>query len=111
MLSAIIFSLAMPVLYRYLGIEVLFFSNDHLPIHVHGVYQDCESKAEIFMRDGKVHEIIFTEIKNAKSLPTQQQRDFESLVRVKADEIVQRWIEYFVLQKKISSTTITRRIK
>lgn len=63
------------------------------------------------MRDGKVHEIIFTEIKNAKSLPTQQQRDFESLVRVKADEIVQRWIEYFVLQKKISSTTITRRIK
>lgn len=101
----------MPVLYRYLGIEVLFFSNDHLPIHVHGVYQDCESKAEIFMRDGKVHEIIFKDISHAEPLPAQQQRDFENLVQAKAEEIVQHWIEYFVWQKKISPTNITRRIR
>ncbi len=101
----------MPILYRYLGIEILFFSNDHLPIHVHGVYHDAECKAEIYMRDGQVDEIVFKPIKGAKPLPSQQQHDFEELVNAKAPEIVNAWIEYFVLQKRISATTITKRIK
>lgn len=44
----------MPKLYEYLGIIVLFHSNEHEPIHVHGRYQDRESKAEIIIQDGKV---------------------------------------------------------
>jgi hypothetical protein len=101
----------MPILYRYLGIEILFFSNDHLPVHVHGIYQDAECKAEIYMMNGEVQRIEFLQIKGAKELPGQQQQDFEDLVRAKAPEIVNSWIEFFVLQKKVSATTITRKIK
>ena len=101
----------MPILYRYLGIEILFFSNDHLPIHVHAIYQDAEGKAEIYMRYGKIHDIVFKHINGAQPLPSQQQQDFESLVMAKAPEIVNSWIEFFVLQKKITATTITRKIK
>jgi hypothetical protein len=36
----------MPKLYEYFGLIVLFYSNDHRPIHVHGKYQEKESKAE-----------------------------------------------------------------
>ncbi|MGH2574616.1 MAG: DUF4160 domain-containing protein [Ignavibacteria bacterium] len=36
----------MPKLYEYFGIIILFYSNDHEPIHVHGKYQDQESKAK-----------------------------------------------------------------
>jgi hypothetical protein len=100
----------MPTLYRYLGIQILFFSEDHLPIHVHGVYQDTEGKAEIYLLNGKIHEILFKHVKNVKWLPTAQQKDFEELVRSRADEIVQKWIEHFVLQKKVSPVTITRKI-
>ena len=35
----------MPKLYEYLGIIVLFYSNEHLPIHVHGKYQGKEMRA------------------------------------------------------------------
>jgi len=39
----------MPKLYEYLGLAINFFSREHEPIHVHGRYQDCEMKAEIYI--------------------------------------------------------------
>ena len=44
----------MPKLYEYLGILVLFYSNEHEPIHVHGQCQGRESKAELIVENGKV---------------------------------------------------------
>ncbi|MEK7990163.1 MAG: DUF4160 domain-containing protein [Thiotrichaceae bacterium] len=43
----------MPKIYTYLGIIILFYSNEHEPIHVHGKYQGNESKAEIIIEDGE----------------------------------------------------------
>ena len=34
----------MPKIYEYLGIIIMFYSNEHKPIHVHGKYQGFESK-------------------------------------------------------------------
>lgn len=36
----------MPKLYEYFGLIILFYSNEHEPIHVHGKYQDQESKMD-----------------------------------------------------------------
>ncbi len=47
----------MPKLYEYFGLIILFYSNEHEPIHVHGKYQNKESKAEIIFEDGKFVEI------------------------------------------------------
>jgi len=47
----------MPKFYEYLGIIVLFHSNEHEPVHVHGRYQNRESKAEIIVQNGKVIEM------------------------------------------------------
>ena len=45
----------MPKLYEYFGLFVLFYSNEHEPIHVHGLDPDGrESKAEIIVKDGKI---------------------------------------------------------
>ena len=100
----------MPKLYEYLGIIILFHSHEHDPIHVHGRYQDRESKAEIIVQDGKVIEIRIVRTK-AKPLKGSQLKDFDIFVRHYADEIVQSWINYFVLHKKINSKKITQRIK
>ena len=83
----------MPKLYEYLGIIILFHSNEHEPIHVHGRYQDRESKAEII---GKVIDIRILSTK-AKPLTGTKKKDFEIFVRHYADEIVKSWIDYFVL--------------
>ena len=47
----------MPKLYEYLGIIVLFYSNEHEPIHVHGRRHGHESKAELTIENGKVVQI------------------------------------------------------
>ena len=91
----------MPKLYEYLGLVVFFYSNEHEPVHVHARYQGNESKIEIIINDGKVVDIKTISVKGKKPLPAKQQRDFEELVSKLSDEIVQKWVNYFVYHKKI----------
>lgn len=58
----------MPKLYEYLGLIILFYSNDHEPIHVHGKYQNKESKAEIIFKYGKFVKIIIKEVPGKKTI-------------------------------------------
>ena len=44
----------MPKLYEYMGLIIMFYANEHEPIHVHGKYQGRESKAELIIERGKV---------------------------------------------------------
>ena len=44
----------MPKRYDYLGIVVLFYSNEHEPVHVRGRRQGRESKAELIIENGRV---------------------------------------------------------
>lgn len=101
----------MPKLYEYLGIVIYFWSNEHEPIHVHGEYQGKESKAELHVENGKVSEIRIQKVRGHQPLEPNILRDFEAFVNTYADKIVQKWIDYFILHKKVSFERITRRIK
>jgi hypothetical protein len=101
----------MPKLYGYFGIVILFYANDHHPIHVHGKYQGRESKAEIIVEDGEIVDIRILPIQHKRPLEAKQLKDFELFVRHYANEIVQKWIEFFVYNRPIHAQTITRRIK
>lgn len=100
----------MPTLYDYLGILVYFYSNDHEPIHVHGEYQGCESKAEIYIEDGRIVKIVFRDVADRKPLQSKKQKDFEHLVQTFCYDIVGKWNEFFVFGKKPKRTKITRRL-
>ncbi|HRW50418.1 MAG: DUF4160 domain-containing protein [Caldilinea sp.] len=101
----------MPILYRYFGLLILVYSNEHEPIHVHGRYQGTESKAELIVVDGQVVEIRIVRVPGKKPLATPQLRDFQLIVEQHAEEIVQKWIDYFILHRRISPEDITRRIR
>lgn len=101
----------MPKLYEYLGIIVLFYSNEHQPIHVHGKYQRKESRAELVIRDGRVVEVIYSAVRGRRPLDGAQLHDFQTLVAYHADDIVRKWIDYFVLHRRIEAEIITKRIK
>jgi len=58
----------MPKLYEYFGIIVLFYSNEHEPIHVHGKCQGRESKAELILENGNVVKINYSPVKGRKPL-------------------------------------------
>ena len=101
----------MPKLYEYLGIVVYFYSNEHEPIHVHGRHAGRESRAEIILQGGRVVGIEFEDVPGKRPLEGQKFKDFETLVTAKAEEIVERWINFFVRNVRSKPEIITRRIK
>jgi len=101
----------MPKLYEYFGLIVMFYANEHEPFHVNDKCQGRESRAEIVLINGIVREISYTTVMERAPLEPNEMRFFQELVTVKAEEIVQKWIDFFVLHKSITSERITRRLK
>jgi len=101
----------MPKLYEYFGLIVMFYSNEHEPIHVHGKFQGRESRAEIVVLNGVVAEIRYSKVAGRLPLEANEMRHFEKVVVARQNEIITKWIDYFVLHKAVEPERITRRLK
>lgn len=101
----------MPKLYEYFGLIVMFYANEHEPVHVHGKSQGREARAEIIVINGIVTEIRYESVLGRAPLESNEMHFFQELVTARADEIVAKWIDFFVLHKPIKPERITRRLK
>lgn len=101
----------MPTLYIYLGITIYFYADEHEPIHVHGRYQGTERKAEIIVENGEVVDVLFKDVRYKRKMDPAKVTDFEAFVKKNAKDIVKKWIDFFVLNKRIEPKIITRRIR
>ncbi len=101
----------MPKIFEYLGIIIMFYSNEHEPIHVHGKYQDYESKAEFIIVDGKITEIIIKDVKGKRALPRKELKEFKNFIDKFKDDIIKKWIDYFVYHKPINCIKIEGKVK
>ncbi|MBI5329570.1 MAG: DUF4160 domain-containing protein [Betaproteobacteria bacterium] len=101
----------MPKLYEYFGLIVMFYANEHEPVHVHGKCQGREARAELVVVNGVVAEVRYDVSVGRAPLSQQEMRYFEELVSARADEIVAKWIDFFVLHKPVRPEHITRRLK
>jgi hypothetical protein len=101
----------MPKLYEYFGLIVMFYANEHEPVHVHGKCQGRESRAEIILINGEIQEIRYTRTEGRAPLEYNEMRFFQEIVSVKADEIIAKWIDFFVLHKTVTPERIDRRLK
>lgn len=100
----------MPKLYEYFGLIILFYSHEHEPIHVHGRFQNKESKAEIVFLNGKFKEIMLTEVQGKEPLDVQNMRKFKKIVELYRDDIIRKWIDFFVYNIEISPEKITKKL-
>jgi hypothetical protein len=101
----------MPKLYEYFGLIIMFYSNEHEPVHVHGKCQGRESKAEIIVLNGTVTEIRYSDVTGRMPLEFREMQHFKEVVSARADDIVQKWIDFFVLHKSVRPERITGRLK
>ena len=101
----------MPKIYEYLGILLFFYSNEYEPIHVHAKYGKFESKAEIVIVNGEIVEIKILPTKTARPLSGNKLKQFKDFLEAYADNILNKWIDYFVYHKEIQFERITKRIK
>lgn len=67
----------MPKLYEYFGLIVMFYSNEHEPVHVHGKFQGREARAEIILLNGAVQEILYSGVAGRAPLDTNELRFFK----------------------------------
>ena len=100
----------MPKLYEYFGLIFLFYSQEHEPIHVHGKYQDKESKAEIVFEYGKFKKIIIKDVPGKEPLDIQNLKKFKKVLELYRDDIVRKWIDFFVYNIEITSENITKKL-
>jgi hypothetical protein len=99
----------MPTIFEYLGIIIRFYSNEHEPIHVHAIYNDCVVKVSFFINDGKVYRTTFVEEKG--SFPPQKMKQLKKFVSIYKHKIIERWQQYFILKQKVSNEKITKQLK
>ena len=43
----------MPKIYVYLGIVILFYSNEHEPVHIHGKHQEGNQRLNLLLKTEK----------------------------------------------------------
>lgn len=101
----------MPKLYEYFGLIVMFYANEHTPVHVHGKCQGREMRAELVVINGTVVDIRYGPVAGRLPLQENELRYFQEVVAARADDIVGKWIDFFVMHKPIQSERITRRLK
>ena len=101
----------MPKLYEYFGLVVMFYSNEHAPVHVHGLFQDRATRAEFVIENGRVAAIRYRAVKGRRPLTPARLADFRAVVEDQADDIVRKWVDFFVLHKAVKPETIMRRLR
>jgi hypothetical protein len=101
----------MPKLYEYFGLIIMFYANEHEPVHVHGKCQGRESKAEIIVLNGIVTDVRYSDVAGRVPLGFREMQHFKEIVCARADDIVQKWIDFFVLHKSVRPERITGRLK
>ncbi|MFA5650277.1 MAG: DUF4160 domain-containing protein [Proteiniphilum sp.] len=78
----------MPEVLRKMGYTFYFFSNDHLPIHIHVRKGNGEAKFE-FKENGEI------ELKRSINMKVAEFKMAQSLAEAYQDEIIDEWIKYF----------------
>ena len=100
-----------PKIYEYFGFIFFFFSNEHEPIHVHVIKNGCQTVFELIMMNGELIEIRRRPEHGYELLQEKDAKAAEDFIRAYYRNIVEKWMNFFVLKKKVRCTQITKRVK
>ena len=101
----------MPKIFEYSGIVFLFYSDDHLPVHVHAQYQQYQNKLEFIYDNGEFVELKIKKVKGNEGLPPAKLAETVSFCKAYQKQILVKWNDFFILKKKIKTEKITKKIK
>lgn len=101
----------MPKIYEYLGLIFFFYANEHLPIHVHVSFAEYESKFELEIENGILKDIYIKKVKGRESLLKTQEDKAIIFIKNYHEQIVDKWIQFFIQNKKVRCEMINKKIK
>lgn len=100
----------MPKIFEYFGFIFYFYSNEHEPIHVHVIHGDKEGIFDIILMDGLLSAIQVREKKGAEPLSDKDKRTAMSFINKYYKNIVDKWVKFFVMKKRVRSTKINKKL-
>lgn len=101
----------MPKIYEYFGFIFFFFSNEHEPIHVHVMKSGYQTVFELILMDGELQEIRTRSEVGYPLLNEKDKTTVEEFIRAYYKNIVDKWMNFFVLKKRVRCTQITKKVK
>ena len=101
----------MPKIYEYLGIVFFFYSNEHLPIHIHAKFAEFETKFDLIFENGILLNILSKKVRKKEKLPSNKEKDAIEFISTYYLGITEKWNQFFVLKKStIVFEKITKKI-
>lgn len=100
----------MPKIFTYFGFIFYFFSNEHEPIHVHVKHGDNETVFELILDNGELKEIRKRKKTGIEPLTEKDTKTAEAFIQKYNTNIIDKWINFFVLKKQIRCTSIKNKI-
>lgn len=99
----------MPDIFTYFGFIFSFYSNEHEPIHVHVEHQNKMTVFDLIIVDGKLVEIRRRDKGNP--LTGKDEKVAIEFIQKYWENIVEKWIRFFVYKKRIRCTDIKTKLK
>ena len=99
----------MPKIFQYLQYIIRFYTNDHLPIHVHVQIQEREVKVE-FLISGDEVTLIFKKVKGKTPLTEAEAKEVAVFLKAYYKKIIEKWQTVFILHKKVKCDVISKKM-
>ena len=100
----------MPKIYEYLGFIFFFYSNEHEPIHVHVIKSGKPTAFELILSDGVLVKIRRRKESGYNLLDEKDAIQAEDFIKAYYKNIIDKWMNFFVLKKRVRCTLITKKI-
>lgn len=99
----------MPTIYEYFGLVFKFYSLEHEPVHVHAEKAGRQTIFDIIIDNGKVIEVRERKSKGTP-LTDKEKNEAREFVEKYAMNIIEKWINYFVMKKTVRRTVIKKKL-
>ena len=100
----------MPKIFQYLGYVIRFYTNDHLPVHVHVEYQGRELKVEFLIQEDLVL-LLFKKVRGKRPLTEAEAKEVSVFLKSYHKQIIQKWEQVFIFHKRVSFEVVPKRLK
>jgi len=98
----------MPKIYEYLGITIMFYSDEHEPIHIHAIYGEAAIKVAFFLKEGEIYRVTYKEIRG--SFSSSKLKQLKKFISKYKKDIVLAWDNYFIWKTKVKFIRITKKL-
>ncbi|MEK7225096.1 MAG: DUF4160 domain-containing protein, partial [Bacteroidota bacterium] len=92
-----------------LNFIIRFYTNDHLPIHVHVQIQEREMKVEFRISEDNVT-LLFKKVRGRNPLTETEANEVAVFLKKYYKQVVTKWEMVFIYHKKVKCDVIAKRM-